>query len=95
MSKMSQLHAELSEQASELGFQSIEEAEANGYAVDYEKGVLVDGQTSAHNEWLKEREEVLDGLLKLRIDAIQGGYEEEQQIIDKAIEFIRNLEEGE
>lgn len=33
MSKMSQLHAELSEQASELGFESIEQAEANGYIV--------------------------------------------------------------
>ena len=37
MSKMSQLHVELSEQASELGFESIEQAEANGYKVDYSK----------------------------------------------------------
>lgn len=62
MSKMSQLHAELSEQASELGFQSIEEAEANGYGIDYEKGVLVDGRELAHEDWLRERKEVLAGL---------------------------------
>lgn len=35
MSKMSQLHAELSEAAAELGFDSIESAEANGYKVVY------------------------------------------------------------
>ena len=33
MSKMSQLHAELTEAAAELGFESIEDAEANGYTV--------------------------------------------------------------
>ena len=35
MSKMSQLHAELTEAAAELGFESIEEAEAHGYKVEY------------------------------------------------------------
>ena len=35
MSRMSQLHAELSEQAAELGFESIEQAEANGFHIDY------------------------------------------------------------
>ena len=35
MSKMSQLHAELSEAAAELGFESIEDAEAHGYKVEY------------------------------------------------------------
>lgn len=33
--KMSQLHAELTEMAAELGFDSIESAEANGYKVVY------------------------------------------------------------
>lgn len=37
MSKMSQLHAELSEQAYELGFESLGEAEQAGYGVDWEK----------------------------------------------------------
>lgn len=32
---MSQLHAELEEQAAELGFESIEQAEAKGYHIDY------------------------------------------------------------
>ena len=85
MSKMSQLHAELSEQAYELGFDSIEDAEVNGYEVDYEKGKLVKRglgysetveyltkeQEKAHEAWLKEREEVIKSL-EHAIDFIKG-----------------------
>ena len=53
--KMSQLHAELTEQAAQLGFQSIEEAEANGFKVDYEKQELVPDVDQAYND--KEEEE--------------------------------------
>lgn len=35
MSKMSQLHAELSEQAYELGYESLEQAQANGVEIQY------------------------------------------------------------
>ena len=52
---MSQLHAELTEQAAELGFMSIEEAEANGYVVDYIKHKLVQNIEQAYKE--KEEEE--------------------------------------
>lgn len=55
MSKMSQLHAELTMQAAQLGFQSIEEAEANGFRVDYEKQELVPDVDQAYND--KEEEE--------------------------------------
>lgn len=64
MSKMSQLHAELSEQASELGFESIGEAEQAGYGVDCNRGKLVDGRELAHEAWLKERDELLERLEK-------------------------------
>ena len=76
MSKMSQLHAELTEQAAELGFQSIEEAEANGYEVTSD-GVwakLVKTKTEedkAYEAWLKEREEVIKSL-EHAIDFIKG-----------------------
>ena len=53
--KMSQLHAELTEQAAELGFMSIEEAEAHGYVVDYIKHKLVQNIEQAYKE--KEEEE--------------------------------------
>ena len=41
MSKMSQLHAELTEQAHELGFEDIGEAEQAGYGVDWENSKLI------------------------------------------------------
>lgn len=41
MSKMSQAQAELTEQASSLGFQTIQEAEENGYRVTYDNGHLL------------------------------------------------------
>ena len=90
---MSQLHAELSEQASELGFESIGEAEQAGYGVDWENAKLIrveDQQEQAHQAWLKEREEVLEGLNKMWIGAVHGGYEHE--ILEKAIEFIKKGE---
>ena len=41
MSKMSQLYMELTEQANELGFEDINEAEQHGYSVDYVEQKLV------------------------------------------------------
>lgn len=55
MSKLSQLHAELTEQAARLGFESIEEAEMNGFKVDYEKEELVSDVDQAYSD--KEEEE--------------------------------------
>lgn len=101
MSKMSQLHAELTEQASELGFRSIEEAEANGYEVDYEKRTLVDGRELAHEDWLRERKEVLEELenvLKHTHDQPLTDYEilcvinYNAKAIEHAIEFIKKGE---
>lgn len=90
MSKMSQLHAELSEQASQLGFHSIEEAEINGYEVDYENATLVEGRELAHQNWLKRKEELLEQLRNLR-DAYMG-VENTEDVLSKTIDFI---EEGE
>lgn len=55
MSRMSQLYAELTEQAAQLGFHSVEEAEINGYKVDYEKQELVPDVDQAYSD--KEEEE--------------------------------------
>jgi len=64
MSKTSQLHATLTEQAASLGFRSIEEAEANGYIVDYdnEKLVKLDEEKLAHEAWLKEKNIIVSEL---------------------------------
>lgn len=40
MSAMSQIHAKLLEQANELGYESISEAESDGYKVAYHDGTL-------------------------------------------------------
>lgn len=50
MSRMSQLYAELTEQAAQLGFHSIEEAEINGFKVDYEKQELVPDEEQAYKD---------------------------------------------
>lgn len=90
MSKMSQLHAELSEQASQLGFHSIEEAEINGYEVDYENATLVEGRELAHQNWLKRKEGLLEQLRDL-CDAYMG-VENTEDVLSETIDFI---EEGE
>lgn len=62
MSKMSQLYAELSEQASELGFESISEAEERGYGVDWENGKLLDPETAAHEALICNRNNLVKSL---------------------------------
>lgn len=91
MSKMGELHAELSEQANELGFESLDEALANGYEVDYEEKqlvnpyVLVDkAQEEAHEAWLKERDEVLGGLTNLMVHNVY-----DYDTVIKAYKFIK------
>lgn len=72
MSKMSQLHAELSQQAYMLGFESLGEAEQAGYGVDWENGKLVkveDEQDKAHEAWLKEQDHAIE-ILDLVADVL-------------------------
>lgn len=88
--KLSQLHAELSEQASTLGFESLGEAEQAGYGVDWENAMLIkidDEQDEAHRAWLKERERVLGGLMNLMIHKVY-----DHDIVERAINFIKQGE---
>ena len=90
MSRMSQLHAELTEQAAELGFESIGEAEQAGYGVDWDKHKLIkveDEQEKAHEAWLKEKEIVVGGLTNLLIHKVF-----DFDIIERAIKFIKEGE---
>ena len=89
MSKMSQLNAMLTQQAAELGFMSIEEAEANGYEVDYDKQELVRTDTEnelnkAHKAWLKEQQIVLGDLMNLMVHKVY-----DHDIIERAYKFIK------
>lgn len=86
MSKMSQLHAELSEQANELGFETIQDAVNSGYVVDYDNSKLVKyglgysetvecltkEQEKAHEAWLEEREEVFEMIDNMERDIIDS-----------------------
>lgn len=93
MSKLSQLHAELSEQAAELGFESIGEAEQAGYGVDWENAKLIkveDEQEKAHEAWLEEKQQVLNDLdIVAHSDTVPF---EHKEIVKQAIEFIRKGE---
>lgn len=94
MSKMSELHRELSEQAYDLGFQSLDDALNKGYEVDYDNARLikVDQQELAHKEWLKEKEEVLDELKRLHEYFVEEDDLHYSIVVAKAIKLI---EEGE
>lgn len=93
MSKMSQLHAELTEQASELGFESLGEAEQAGYGVDWQNARLIkaeDEQEKAHEAWLEEKQQVLNDLdIVAHSDSVPF---EHKEIVKQAIEFIRKGE---
>lgn len=89
MSKISQLHAELSEQAYELGFESLGEAEQAGYGVDWENAKLIkidDEQEQAHQAWLKERDILCHELEMLVSDTPYQVYKE---TLIKAVNFLR------
>lgn len=102
MSKMSQLHVELTEQASELGFESIYEAEQHGYEADLENAKLVkveDEQDKAHEAWLKRKERTLKELRDLQetLETLADGepHEVSSYWADTIWGAINFIEEGE
>lgn len=92
MSKMSQLHADLTEQAAQLGFHSIEEAEINGYEVDYEEGLLVEGREKAHEVWLERRKQIIKNLTTIKDKLDADGYDIRASWVEEAINFINEGE---
>lgn len=95
MSKLSQLHMELEEQASELGFEGLGEAEQAGYGVDWENGKLIkveDELNEARKAWLKEREGLLTRLEKQRDTFEKLHYVEPQKLLEDTIDFIKRGE---
>ena len=96
MSKISQLHADLSEQATDLGYKTLEQALDDGWCVDYDEGRLykrIDVQEEAHAEWLKEREEVLKRLNNLYDELVYIDMDDEYlATVNDAIDFIKKGE---
>lgn len=72
MSKMSDIHLDLTEQANELGFESIGEAEQAGYGVDWKniKLIKVEDETPAwckrYERYDEEQEKAHEAWLKER-----------------------------
>lgn len=64
MSKMSELHVELSQQAYDMGYQSLEEAEDKGCVVDYENHKLLPPEEAAHRALILEKEEIVNSLIR-------------------------------
>ena len=99
MSKMSQLHAYLTEQAAELGYESIEEAEANGYVVDYENKTLKrDAMASlslAHEAWEAERQHLITKLTVLQDKWGKFGADKDSlNTLELTINFLRGCKDG-
>lgn len=84
MSKMSELHRELSEQAYDMGYQSLGEAEQMGCEVDWENQRLLPPEEAAHNSILRERDEIIADLKKLVTRS-----EYDRRTKTRAIEFLR------
>lgn len=96
---MSQLHAELSQQAYELGFESLDQAiESGEYEVisngSWAKLVLTkDEQEKAHEEWLKKRKEVIENLNDLYNELAYIKIDDEYlDTVGDTIEFIKQGE---
>lgn len=91
MSKMSQLYMELSEQASDLGYETLERAFDDGWQVDYDRGVLhkrmtLDELNEAHEALIRERDE----LIKEAEEAIKTpSYDRLLEAVVKLLKFIK------
>lgn len=83
MSKMSQLHAELTQEAHEKGYDNLED-----YLADK-------GQDEAHEAWLKEKTILLGDLANLMLGYSAAGKSDstEADVIRRAIRFIQRGEE--
>lgn len=98
MSKMSELHRELSEQAYDMGYESLGEAEQMGCEVDWENQKLIPPEEAAHEAQLSERDKIVEELTILRDDAADlamgtGTYTDEWSkvalLADRVADYIK------
>ena len=108
MSKIGRLNLELQEEANELGYDTVQEAIADGWEANEIAATLTkkDELEEAHEAWLKEKKEVLEELdvlntyFKEVIDATAAEHDIEETYIftqlkgyvKDAIEFIERGE---
>lgn len=92
MSAISRINLELEEQAQELGFEGLEEAQEAGCVVEWHENSaeLVEPLEAAHRAWEKEKADVLDDLnrIYLYFDKPTGISNWVQAKLERAIKFI-------
>ena len=94
---MSELHVELSEQAYDLGFNSLDDALNAGYEIDYTESRLVKHgccelareQEKAHQAWLKEKQELLDRAEEMWVSP---NFDDLLELMKDLVEFIKRGE---
>ena len=99
MSKMSQLHAELEEQAVEKGYESLDHFLECGGEIDMVHGKLVNSASElekAHEAWLEEKHQVLHTLESIKEDIIDLNNGDNNHVaIDELNYVIDFIEKGE
>lgn len=102
MSKIGQYNIELTEHVNELGYETVEEAIADGwdsaeFYASYEKQNIVpapykpkDEQTKAHEAWLKRKEVVVGDLRNLLLGMHAAGRSDttDYDVVSNALTFI-------
>lgn len=95
MSKIGQIHAELEEQAAELGFESLEQATNAGCEVEWHSNSaeLVEPLVAAHRAFEAEKIVLIKGLDRIA-DRMGNGIEpEDNELIEHAKKFIKEAHE--
>lgn len=103
MGKIGNYYLELQEQANELGYETVEEAIADGCKVDISKQKLItpleqkidDEKTElekAHEAWLEEKKALLEELENLHDYFVEEDDLHYSIVVAKAIEFIKKGE---
>lgn len=86
MSKMSQLHAELSQSAAELGFENLQQAEEAGFVPNWNTGHLEKKgwEDEAHESLMEAKEEILN-----TIDFVIARAPEHREKLRRVQKFIQ------
>ena len=88
---MSQLHAELTEQAAKYGFESISDAEYAGYEIDLVNGKLLTPEESA-SRWVHEqKKKALQFIDEYRREAKGNVPKGFAMVSEPALELFRDL----
>ena len=94
MSKMGDLNLKLQEEVNDLGYDSVQEAIADGWdsAEYYSTSKKIDGQAKAHEAWLEEKKALLEELENLHDYFVEEDDLHYSIVVAKAIEFIKKGE---